>query len=129
MPLAILDEPAVAAYGRAGRPLWDAVRTAQGKPGSPLKVLPDRHARAGGTELAWWPTLIEGGSTGSTSVHILQGQADRWSELRELWRVNPLARKFPETAAVLREERDAALRDSRLAAAFKSLPFKHPERR
>ena len=124
VPLAIIDEPG-SLHTTGGTAVWDAVRTAQGKPGSPLKVILIG-TLAPAEPNSWWPTLIEGGSMGSTSVHILQGQADRWSELRELWRVNPLARKFPETAAVLREERDAALRDSRLAAAFKSFRLNIP---
>ena len=45
---------------------------------------------------------------------------------REILRVNPLARSFPETAAVLREERDAARADSRLAGAFKSFRLNVP---
>ena len=124
VPLAILDEPGPL-HTTGGTAIWDSIRTAMGKPGSPLKaILIGTLAPA--EPNSWWPTLIEGGSTGSTSVHILQGRADRWSELRELWRVNPLARKFPETAAVLREERDTALRDSRLAAAFKSFRLNIP---
>ena len=124
VPLAIMDEPG-SLHNTGGTAVWDAVRTAMGKPGSPLKaILIGTLAPA--EPNSWWPTLIEGGSTGSTAVHLLQGRADRWSELRELLRVNPLARKFPDTAAVLREERDAALRDSRLAAAFKSFRLNLP---
>ena len=124
VPLAILDEPS-ALHTIAGAALWDAVRTAQGKPGSPLKtVLTGTLAPSdpGG----WWPVLVENGTTGSTWVGLLQGRADRWSQWREILRVNPLARHFPETAEVLREERDAAMADSRLAGAFKSFRLNLP---
>ena len=69
---------------------------------------------------------MENGTRGSTWVGLLQGSADRWSHWREILRVNPLARDFPETAEVLREERDAAMADSRLAGAFKSFRLNLP---
>ena len=124
VPLAILDEPA-ALHTVGGTALWDAVRTAQGKPGSPLKAILTgtiAPAEPGG----WWPAMVERGTAGSTWVGLLQGRADRWSQWREVLRVNPLARQYPETAAVLREERDAALADSRLAGAFKSFRLNLP---
>ena len=124
VPLAILDEPA-ALHTTGGTALWDSVRTAQGKPGSPMKaVLTGTIAPAapGG----WWSALVEGGTVGSTWVGLLQGRADRWTHWREILRVNPLARHYPETAAVLREERDAAMRDTRLAGAFKSFRLNQP---
>ena len=124
VPLAILDEPA-ALHTVGGTALWDAVRTAQGKPGSPLKaVLTGTLAPA--EPDSWWPALVEGGTRGSTWVGLLQGRAARWSHWREILRVNPLARHHPETAAVLREERDEALADSRLEGAFKSYRLNRP---
>ena len=124
VPLAILDEPA-ALHTVGGTALWDSIRTAQGKPGSPLKaILTGTLAPA--DPGSWWPLLVERGTIGSTFVGLLQGRADRWSHWREVLRVNPLARDFPDTAAVLREERDAALADSRLAAAYKSFRLNLP---
>ena len=121
VPICIIDEPA-ALQTIGGTALWDAVRTAQGKVGSPMKaILTGTLAPA--EPGSWWPVLVENGTRGSTWVGLLQGRADRWSQWRELLRVNPLARHYPETAAVLREERDAALADSRLAGSFKS--FRH----
>ena len=75
---------------------------------------------------SWWPVLVENGTAGSTWVGLLQGRADRWKHWREIERTNPLARHFPDTAAVLREERDAAMADSRLAGAFKSFRLNLP---
>ena len=124
VPLAILDEPA-ALHTVGGTALWDAVRTAQGKPNSPLKAILTGTLSPADPG-SWWPVLVENGTAGSTWVGLLQGRADRWSHWREILRVNPLARDFPETAAVLREERDAAMADSRLAGAFKSFRLNLP---
>ena len=124
VPLAILDEPA-ALQTIGGTALWDAVRTAQGKVGSPLKAILTG-TLAPSEPNSWWPVLVENGTRGSRWVGLLQGRADRWSHWREILRVNPLARHYPETAAVLREERDAALADSRLAGAFKSFRLNLP---
>ena len=62
-PLAILDEPGC--YENiAGGLMWDAIRTAQGKPDSPLRaILIGTIAPA---TSGWWPSLIETGSTGSS---------------------------------------------------------------
>ena len=123
-PLAIIDEPA-ALHTVGGTALWDAVRTAQGKPGSPLKAILTGTLSPADPG-SWWPVLVENGTRGSTWVGLLQGRADRWRHWREILRVNPLARDFPDTAAVLREERDAAMADSRLAGAFKSFRLNRP---
>ena len=123
-PLAIIDEPA-ALHTVGGTALWDAVRTAQGKPGSPLKAILTGTLSPADPG-SWWPVLVENGTRGSTWVGLLQGRADRWRHWREILRVNPLARDFPDTAAVLREERDAAMADSRLAGAFKSFRLNLP---
>ena len=124
VPLAIMDEPA-ALHTVGGTALWDAVRTAQGKPGSPLKaILTGTIAPA--APGSWWPALVETGTGGSTWVGLLQGREDRWTHWREILRVNPLARDFPETAAVLREERDAARADERLAASYKAMRLNLP---
>ena len=124
VPLAILDEPA-ALHTIGGSALWDAVRTAQGKPGSPLRAILTGTLSPAVPD-SWWPILVERGTAGSTWVGLLQGRPERWSHWREILRVNPLARHFPDTAAVLREERDAAMADSRLAGAFKSFRLNLP---
>ena len=124
VPLAILDEPA-ALHTIGGTALWDAVRTAQGKVGSPLKAILTGTLAPAAPD-SWWPALVEGGTTGSTWVGLLQGRADRWDSWREIVRVNPLARHHREFADVLREERDAARRDSRLKGAFLSMRHNVP---
>ena len=124
VPLAIIDEPA-ALHTVGGAALWDAVRTAQGKVGSPLKVVLTG-TLAPATAGSWWPILVETGTQGSTNVLLLQGRRDRWDSWREIIRVNPLARHHGEFAEVLREERDAARRDTRLKASFLSYRLNVP---
>ena len=124
VPLAIIDEPA-ALHTIGGQALWDSVRTAQGKVGSPLKaILTGTLAPA--VEGSWWHRLVEAGTTGSTCVQLLQGRPDRWDHWREIVRVNPLARDHAELADVLREERDAARADGRLKASFLSMRLNLP---
>ena len=124
VPLAIIDEPA-ALHTIGGTALWDAVRTAMGKVGSPLKaVLTGTISPA--DPGSWWPALVEAGTVGSVNVQLIQGRRDKWDHWREVLRVNPLAKDHPEFAAVLREERDAARRDSRLKASFLSMRLNVP---
>ena len=124
VPLVIVDEPA-ALHTVGGQALWDSVRTAAGKVGSPLRiVLTGTIAPAEpGT---WWPLLVERGTQGSTWVECIQGRSDRWSTWREVLRCNPLAKHHREMAVVLREELDAAKSDTRLAGAFKSFRLNLP---
>ena len=122
-PLAILDEPGC--YETiAGELMWTAVRTAQGKPGSPLRaILIGTLAPA---TRGWWPDLIDAGSTGSTHVTALQGDAAKWDRASEIHRVNPLMWAYAESRRTLLEERDKARQDSRLRAAFCSYRLNLP---
>ena len=124
VPLAIIDEPG-ALHTVGGAALWDAVRTAQGKVGSPLKVILTG-TLAPSAPGSWWPMMVERGTQGSTCVQLLQGRRDRWDSWREIVRVNPLARHHREFAEVLREERDAARQDTRLKASFLSFRLNIP---
>ena len=124
VPLAIIDEPA-ALHTVGGEALWESVRTAQGKVGSPLKTVVTgtlAPAKPGG----WWHRLVEAGTTGSTCVHLLQGRREKWNTWREVLRVNPLARQHESFAEVLREELDQARRDMRLRASFQSMRLNLP---
>ena len=122
-PLAIMDEPGT--YETiAGSLMWDAIRTAQGKPDSPLRAIligTIAPATAG-----WWPDLIEAGSTGSTYVMALQGRLDKWDQDAEIKRVNPLMWCYRDSRKTLREERNKAQADSRLRAAFCSYRLNVP---
>ena len=104
--------------------MWDAVRTAQGKPGSPLRaILIGTIAPA---TRGWWPDLIKRGSHGSTHVTALQGNLDTCDQWTTIRRANPLMTAFADSRAALLEERDAARADSRLKAAFCSYRLNVP---
>ena len=122
-PLAIWDEPG-AAETIGGGLMWDAVRTAQGKPDSPLRAI--MIGTVAPTARGWWPELIERGSRGSTHVTALQGDLDTWDQWTTIRRANPLMTAYAESRRTLLEERDAARADSRLKAAFCSYRLNVP---
>lgn len=122
-PWAICDEPG-AWEVTGGQMLHDAIQTAQGKPGSPLKILyigtlaPSRDG--------WWCDMVRAGSRGSTYVSALTGDPKKWDDWGEIKRVNPLTSISKAFCKKLREERDAARRDSRLKARFFSYRLNLP---
>ena len=84
--------------------MFDAISTATGKPGSPLKALfIGTLAPATG---GWWHDLVQGGSKGSTYVKLLQADRDKWDDWSEIRKVNPLTAISPEFRRKLLEERD-----------------------
>ena len=119
----VMDEPGSYAT-TGGEALWDAVSTSLGKPGSQLRVL--LIGTIAPSRSGWWRELAEAGSSGSTYVQLLQGDVKRWSDLREVYRVNPLSRIDARFRKKLRQERDAALRDDRLKARFLSYRMNRP---
>ena len=91
--LLVADEPG-AWEATGGQLMSDAIETAIGKPGSAMKVIyigTLAPARDG-----WWHSRIEGGSTGSTYVQVLQGRTEKWDRWAEIRRVNPLVEIAPE---------------------------------
>ena len=122
-PWVISDEPG-AWEVTGGTLMFDAIQTAQGKPGSPLKAvyIGTLAPSLGG----WWHDLVSDGSRGTRYVQALQGDPARWRDWREICRVNPLTAISPEFCAKLAEERDEARRDSRLKARFLSYRLNVP---
>ena len=122
-PWAICDEPG-AWEVNGGQLLHDAIETAKGKPGSPLKVvyIGTLAPATGG----WWHDLIADGSHGSVYVQALQGNPKKWDHESEIERVNPLTAIDAKFKAKLIEERDDARRDSRLKARFLSYRLNLP---
>ena len=123
-PWAICDEPGSWEVN-GGALMWDALTTARGKPGSPLRILAIgtlAPALAG-----WWHDLIADGSGGSTFVQSLRGDPERWDDWNEIRRCNPLVSAFPDSRKVLHEERAQARRDSRLKARFFSYRLNVPD--
>ena len=107
-----------------GQLMADALETALGKPGSPMRVL---YIGTLAPALAgWWHDLIERGSHGSIFVQVLTGNADKWDQWPEIRRCNPLTAISPTFRKKLLEERDSARLDTRLAARFKSYRLNLP---
>lgn len=122
-PLLVADEPGSWEVN-GGALMHDAITTAQGKPGSPLKVV--YIGTLAPAQSGWWHQLIQRGTHGSTYVQVLQGQRDKWAQWREIARCNPLAAVDDAFKAKLREERDDARGDTRLKARFLSYRLNVP---
>ena len=121
-PILVADEPGSWEVN-GGQLMWDAIATAQGKPGSPLRVI--IIGTLAPAESGWWHDLVDDGSRGSTYVQALRGKLDPddelwWTRWPEIARCNPLSRIDANFRRKLLEERDAALKDSRLKARFLS---------
>ena len=74
-PLLVADEPGSWEVVGGGL-MHDAIETAKGKPGSPLRVVyigTLAPARAG-----WWHDMIADGTHDSTYVQALQGDVSKW---------------------------------------------------
>ena len=107
-----------------GQLLHDAIETAKGKPGSPLRsVYIGTMAPATG---GWWHDMIEAGSHGSTYVQVLQGDRKTWDQWATIRKANPLTSISADFRKKLLEERDAAREDSRLKARFCSFRLNLP---
>ena len=121
--LAILDEPGSYEVNKGGL-MWDAITTAQGKVGSPLRVVVI--GTLAPAEAGWWHELVDGGTKGSTFVMAYRGDPEKWDSWREVMRVNPLAKVSPEFRAKLKEEREQARGDTRLKARWLSYRMNCP---
>ena len=122
-PWAIADEPGSWEVN-GGLLIWDALTTARGKPGSPLKIVVI--GTLAPALSGWWHDLVEDGTRGSTYVQALRGDAAKWDNWHEIRRCNPLVSAFPDSRKVLKEERAEARRDSRLKARFLSYRLNIP---
>ena len=122
-PLAVCDEPG-AWETKGGELLHDAVETAMGKPGSPMKVV--YIGTLAPSVSGWWHDLISRGSFDTTYVQLVQGKPGKWTIWREVMRANPLAKIAPEMQKKLRQELEAAKNDTRLKARFLSYRLNLP---
>ena len=126
VPVAIVDEPGSMDLSM-GQDLWDAIATARGKVGSPLRVvLLGTLAPLATAPGHWWYDVANAKTEDRSYVQLIQGRKERWDDWKEALRVNPLARAFPEMRRQLRIEYDEALRDSRLRARFLSYRLNVP---
>ena len=122
-PWAICDEPG-AWETRGGELLHDAIETAKGKPGSPLRAV--YIGTLAPAVSGWWHDLIAAGSGGSAFVMALQGDPKTWDSWHTIRKANPLANISAELRSKLLEERDAARGDSRLKGRFLSYRLNVP---
>ena len=122
-PWVICDEPG-AWEVNGGTLLHDAVETAKGKPGSPLRAL--YIGTLAPATSGWWHDLIEDGSHGSVYVQALRGDPERWDQWPEIRRCNPLVAISADFRRKLLEERDKARADTRLKARFLSYRLNVP---
>ena len=122
-PYAISDEPG-AWEVNGGTLLFDAIQTAQGKPGSPLKAI--YIGTIAPAQTGWWPNMVAAGSHSTTFVQALQADPEKWDQWSEIRRVNPLTAVSAKFRKKLLEERDEARKDSRLKARFLSYRLNVP---
>ncbi|MCY4385404.1 MAG: terminase large subunit [Nitrospinae bacterium] len=126
-PLVVADEPGSWEIN-GGQLLHDAIETAMGKPGSPLRAIYiGTLAPMATDESHWWHGLATGVNH-APHVHAvcLQGDPERWDQWPEILRVNPLAKHFPELREKLKIERAEARHDPRLKARFLSYRLNLP---
>ena len=122
-PLLVADEPG-SWETIGGELLHTAIQGAQGKPGSPMKVL--YTGTVAPSRSGWFADLVERGSHKSVFVQSLQGDLSKWDKWSEIRRCNPLMSAFAESRSVLLDERDEARRDPRLKARFLSYRMNRP---
>ena len=122
-PYAVADEPG-SWENTGGQLLHDAIQTAQGKPGSPLKAI--YIGTLAPSVDGWWAQMIERGSHHSTYVQSLRGDPEKWDTWPEIRRCNPLTAISKPFRAKLIEERNEARLDTRLKARFLSFRLNIP---
>ena len=122
-PVLVADEPGSWEVV-GGTLMFDAIQTAQGKPGSPLRVI--YIGTLAPASSGWWHDLIERGSHDSTYVQSLTGDREKWDKWPEIRRCNPLTAISPDFRRKLLEERKEALHDSRLKGRFLSFRLNLP---
>ena len=122
-PLLVGDEPG-AWESIGGQAMSDAIFTAQGKPGSNLRVV--LIGTLAPSASGFWHDLVDAGSNRTTYVQAVKGDPKKWDKWSEIRRCNPLTAISPQFRAKLLEERDAARRDTRLKARFLSYRLNVP---
>ena len=124
-PLIICDEPGAWEVVGGGL-MHDAITTAMGKPDSSLRVFYLGTLAPLAVPGHWWYDMVDAGTQGSTYVQSLVGDTETWDSWATIRKANPLKAKYPESRAVLLEERDQARADSRLKARFMSYRLNIP---
>ena len=122
-PLLVADEPGSWEVV-GGTLMYDAIVTALGKPNSPMRAvfIGTLAPSMGG----WGHDLIADGSSETTYVQALQGEAEAWDTWPEIRRCNPLTAISGDFRKRLLVERGTARLDSRLKARFLSYRLNRP---
>ena len=109
--------------------MWDALTGAQGKPGSPLKIIIIGTLAPSATGSGhWFWDLVHDGSRGSTYVMKYEGNLETWDSWSTIRKANPLTAISEDFRRKLKEERDAARKDTRLKARFMSYRLNLPSK-
>ncbi len=126
VPILVLDEPgALDLVG--GQRLSDSLLTAQGKPGSRLKlVLVGTLAPMATRRGHWWFDLVADGSEDRTHVTLFKGDLETWDKWSTIRKANPLSGVDAGFRRQLLLERDKARGDTRLKARFLSYRLNIP---
>ena len=119
----VCDEPG-AWQVRKGALMRDAIETALGKPGASLVVF--WIGTQAPAERGWWPDLCRSETAGRTAVFSWIGDPKKWRQKRELWRVNPLLKHFPESRTELLDKLAKARRDATQKGRFLSYRLNVP---
>ena len=123
-PIVILDEPG-AWQTLGGEQMYDAVLTAQGKPGCHMRAL--FIGTLAPAMDGWWPELVLDGSGDGTFVTCLQGaDVKRWDDWNVIRACNPLMASFAKSRKKLLQERDKARRQTRHKSGFLSFRLNLP---
>lgn len=107
-----------------GAVVYDALRTATGKPGSNLTIC-YLSTLAPAASDSWWRGLATGGDD-DVWRYVLQGDHERWDDTNEIRRCNPLKWAFAKSRKKLLGERDKARRDASKQPAFLSYLLNYP---
>ena len=123
VPLLVGDEPGSWEVN-GGHLMYEAIKGAQGKPGSPLTVL--YIGTQAPANQGWWINLCKRGTWGSTYVKLIQGDKKRWDDWNVIRKANPLTSVSPEFRETLLEEREEARTDTSIKAFFLSYRLNIP---
>lgn len=122
--LIVFDEPASCRPHEGGL-LWQALRGALGKPGSNLRLLAIG-TRAPAAPGHFWPAFLDNPPSWA-SVYQLKADPEKWDQLDEIARVNPIMWDFPQSRATLLDELRDAKKDPAAEAYFRSYRLNQPE--
>ena len=123
-PYVLADEPGSWEVN-GGSMMHDAIQTAMGKPGSPLKAI--YTGTLAPSTGGWWHSLVAEGNGPGVYVQVLQGDPKRWDKWPEIRKTNPLTGISADFRKQLLRERDAARRDSRLKGQIPLLQAQCPD--